>query len=300
MKKNSLRKIVFLLVPLLCFILFSLLFIRLDFTARSSKLPEGYLSQSTKNMIATIKTLSSKSREYGTSREKKAYNYLESRLKSYGYKPYIQRIRRRDKAGLRVIQSQNLIAVKKNTAKDKKGIIIICAHYDSDKNSYGANDDASGCAVVLETARLLKEFSSTYEVRFIFFGMEKYFNAGSTDYAGRLSEKDVQNIRAVIEIDSIAKNNNIKPELFTVSGKGNTATEILKSANNKKLSINKIKTYQENSDYGIFDYFMMPALCISQPYSDRIDFNKKDKDAISGIDQSKLKYVMNIIINTLK
>lgn len=300
MNKKLHKKRTLLFVILCYFVLFSHPYITLGALSKSTKQSQQLPSQSTDNMIETIKKLSSNTREYGTTQEKKACNYINRKLKSYGYSPYMQKMKRRDKTGSKILKSQNLIAVKKSNAKVNHGIIVICAHYDCDKNSYGANDDASGCAVVLETARLLKNVPSTYELRFVFFGMGKYFNAGANEYVGSLSEKDIQNITAVIEIDSVANKNNRKPELFTVCGKKNNATTFIKSTKaNQKLSINKVKTYHEISDYGIFDYNMMPALCICQPYSDKIDINN-DKDLISGIDKSKLNYVVSIILNAFK
>jgi Zn-dependent M28 family amino/carboxypeptidase len=64
--------------------------------------------------------------------------------------------------------NQNLIAVKKSKKVQNKGAIIICAHYDSTKDSVGANDNASEVSLVLETTRLLKNVSSDYELEFIY------------------------------------------------------------------------------------------------------------------------------------
>ncbi|RMC91797.1 M28 family peptidase [Clostridium autoethanogenum] len=51
-----------------------------------------------------------------------------------------------DKTG--VNNSQNLIATRNNKSNYNKGIIVICAHYDCERNSVGANDNASGVSVV--------------------------------------------------------------------------------------------------------------------------------------------------------
>lgn len=293
------------LLTLLCLVLFSQSFIALGATSnhtkklQEDKQSEELLVPSKENMMETIKALCASSREYGSKSEKKACDYLDNKFKSYGFTPYIQKFKRRDKQGIKVIKSQNLIAVKKNTTKTSKGIIIICAHYDSDKNSLGANDNASGCSVILETARLLKNVPSDYEIRFVLFGMEKYFNAGSNEYVGKLSEKEKQHVKGVIDIDSIAQKNNVNPIIYTVSGNKNTATAFITNVKeNKNLTIIKSKTYREYSDYSVFDNYVLPALCIGQPYSEKL--NNNNKDSISQIDKSKLVYVVNIILNSLK
>ncbi|HEX3022700.1 MAG TPA: M28 family peptidase [Lachnospiraceae bacterium] len=253
---------------------------------------------STKRMMATIKALSAGSREYGTSDEKKACNYLKKRFQYYGYEPYLQKEEHLNWDGTEKSEGLNLIAVKKSTEEKSKGVIIICAHYDCSKNSLGANDDASGCAVVLETARLLKDMPSDYELRFILFCGEEKGCLGSLYYAQNLSADHAKDIKAVIDIDSIAQKDYVKPKIFTVSGEENTATKLLTSAKeNKELKINKMK--RERSDYAVFDHYKMPALCIGQPYTDKLNINNS-KDPISQIDKSLLVYVADIIINALE
>lgn len=297
------KKKLFLLLPILCMILFyqsssasdAILVNAGQF--RINKQSQKLNQPSTKNMMNTIKALSTESREYSKSSENKACNYLKNKFKAYGYTPYIQKISHRGMTGL-ISRSQNLIATKKSTAKVRKGIIVICAHYDCDKDSLGANDDASGCAVVLEEARLLKTEQSAYEFRFVLFGGEEAGCIGSEDYVLKLSENDKRNMKAAIDIDSIAQKDYVKPRIFTVSGKKNSATEILRSAEeNKKLTISKM--IRERSDYTMFDYYVMPALCIGQPYTNKLKINK-DKDSISHIDKSLLGYVANIIFKALR
>lgn len=252
-------------------------------------------------MIDAITALCANSRQFGSDNEKKACENLKNVFISYGYKPQIQKfndeISSKKSDHPEKILSQNLIAVKKNTAKVSKGVIIICAHYDCEENSSGANDNASGVAVVLETARLLKNLPSNYELRFILFSGEEYHCRGSLYYVNNLSNDDKKNITAVINIDSIAQKNYENPHIFTISGKENTATSLLKSASeNKTLSVNKTKL--EGSDYFIFDHFGIPALLICQPYTSNLKVNSPE-DTISLVDKEKLKYVANMIIRAL-
>jgi aminopeptidase YwaD len=255
----------------------------------------------TKKMISTITALSANSRQFGSSNEKKACEYLKNVLKSYGYRPQIETFKDEimSKNGdLEKIHSQNLIAIKKNNTKTKKGIIIIGAHYDCEENSKGANDDAAGVAVVLETARLLSNSSSVYELRFVLFGGEEYGCRGSKYYVENLSNDDKTNMKAVIDLDSIAQKNMVNPKIFTYSGESNSATVLLKStAKNKSLTVNKAD--KEMSDYVAFDFEGIPALCIGQPYTNDLKINSS-QDTISLIDKTKLEYVANMIINVLK
>jgi len=64
--------------------------------------------------------------------------------------------------------------------------VIIAAHYDTVPGSPGADDNASGLAVILEVAHGLREGSLNREVRFIGFCLEEANLLGSLAYAAQL------------------------------------------------------------------------------------------------------------------
>jgi len=68
-----------------------------------------------------------------------------------------------------------------------KNIVVMCAHYDSLPSVPGAQDNASGTAVVLETARALAHSNPYMTMRFIAFGGEEAALIGSNYYASQLS-----------------------------------------------------------------------------------------------------------------
>ncbi|MCI1945680.1 M28 family peptidase [Clostridium luticellarii] len=223
---------------------------------------------------------------------------MKSKIQSYGYEIQIQVfsvpiLTENDTEKLGI--SQNLIAVKKGKSSYNKGTIVICAHYDSTKDSIGANDNASGVSVVMETARLLKDVSSDYELRFIFFGSEEAGNIGSHNYIDGLSPDDKKNIKAVLNIDSIAQEGASKPYIFTMNGKKNFAIMLLK---NIPKNMNVKKAGREISDYAVFYEAGIPSLCIGQAYDKNLKINGP-RDTISAISGSKLKLIADIIINSL-
>ena len=86
-------------------------------------------------------------------------------------------------------------------------IIVIGAHYDTVMGSPGANDNASGVALLLATARQLRDTPTGRTVRIVFFVNEEYpfsfgLQMGSRVYAER-SRARGDNIVAMICIDSI-------------------------------------------------------------------------------------------------
>ncbi|HEX2911717.1 MAG TPA: M20/M25/M40 family metallo-hydrolase [Chloroflexia bacterium] len=83
-------------------------------------------------------------------------------------------------------------------------VIIFGGHYDSVPAGPGANDNASGTAVVMELARVFQNQYPQYELRFIAFGGEEIGLAGSNDYVKKLSQAERQRIVAMVNIDMIS------------------------------------------------------------------------------------------------
>lgn len=76
--------------------------------------------------------------------------------------------------------------------------LIIAAHYDTVQDTPGADDNASGLAVMLETARSLREASLAYEVRFIAMCLEEQDLLGSLAYAASLREANEEIAGAIV------------------------------------------------------------------------------------------------------
>jgi Zn-dependent M28 family amino/carboxypeptidase len=67
----------------------------------------------------------------------------------------------------------NIIAEVNGTRNNKDGLLIIGAHYDTDIETPGADDNASGIAVLLELARLAAQAPPQRTVRFAAFTLEE-------------------------------------------------------------------------------------------------------------------------------
>lgn len=67
--------------------------------------------------------------------------------------------------------------------------ILIGAHYDAVPGTPGADDNATGVAVLLELARAFATQPAKYPVRLVAFDMEEYGLLGSTQYAEDLKQQ---------------------------------------------------------------------------------------------------------------
>jgi Peptidase family M28 len=118
-------------------------------------------------------------RVQGTQRNRDAIDWLEKQLRSFGYSN-VERHRFMSSSG----PLENIYATKLGTSVPQE-MYLVSAHMDGRGGGQAADDDASGCAVVLELARVLAmpDVRTTRSVRFIFWNNEEFGMDGSGTYA---------------------------------------------------------------------------------------------------------------------
>ncbi|HEY9749789.1 MAG TPA: M20/M25/M40 family metallo-hydrolase [Allocoleopsis sp.] len=78
------------------------------------------------------------------------------------------------------------------TAQPSQPPILVGAHYDAVPGSPGADDNATGVAVLLELARAFAQAPIRYPLRLIAFDLEEQGLAGSRHYAASLQQEPVR------------------------------------------------------------------------------------------------------------
>jgi len=99
-------------------------------------------------------------------------------------------------------KSRNVVGTLKGYDSPGNATIILTAHYDTVKDSPGANDDGSGVAAVLSIAKILSNYSFRHNICFIAFSGEEVGTYGSFCYA-RDAYRSKKNIYAVLNPDII-------------------------------------------------------------------------------------------------
>jgi len=132
--------------------------------------------------------------------ERRAARYVAAKLRSYGYRV---RLRRFSVDGKR---SRNVVA---RWPRSHKHVLVVGAHIDTVPRSPGANDNASGVAVLLELARVFAGRPQARFVRFIGFGAEEYgadgrHHVGSQVYVNRVRARGRRRIAGMVSVDMIA------------------------------------------------------------------------------------------------
>jgi alkaline phosphatase isozyme conversion protein len=137
-------------------------------------------------------------RAAGSSGETQAAQYIAQVFQAIGYTPENQPFTA--EANGQSINSANVVALKKGTSAQE---IIVGAHYDSTDAGPGADDNASGVAVMLEVARLLSSQNTPYTIRFIAFGASENGLLGSYAYLNQMSQEEFENMIAMIDLDGL-------------------------------------------------------------------------------------------------
>lgn len=86
--------------------------------------------------------------------------------------------------------------------KEGEGLIILGAHFDSVEGSPGADDNASGVAVLLEAARVLARAKLRAEVLFCAFNLEELNMIGSTHFARKLKAQRAK-VKAMVSLEMV-------------------------------------------------------------------------------------------------
>jgi hypothetical protein len=126
----------------------------------------------------------------------KAADYIQQKLESYGLTVYNQSFSS---------TGRNVYGVQIGTDYPNQKYII-CAHYDDMPSSGiapGADDNGSGTAAVIETARILSQYVSEYTIIYALWDEEEQGLVGS-DYYAQVAQTAGDSILGAINMDMIA------------------------------------------------------------------------------------------------
>jgi hypothetical protein len=216
----------------------------------------------------------------GSDNEHLAAEYIHTSLAHMDYQPAFQEFTANSNLGI-PYTSQNVIAVKDG---DSAMELLIGAHYDSANAGLGADDNASGVAVLLETAQRIHDMPTPFSIRFITFGSEENGLDGSTYFAQNMSQAEVENSVAMINLDSLSAGN----LLYVYSDEGEDAflrDWVLEWADGHDLPLQTIHDAQLSedgnyySDFGSFKERGIPFI-----YFEATDWTLGGKDGWTQVD----------------
>ena len=107
---------------------------------------------------------------------------------------------------LKDLPSQNVIAEKKGSGG---AAVVLGGHYDTVPGVSGANDNASGTAVLLAIAESLSEVELPFTLRIIAFGSEELGLLGSQFYVQSISGEELNKTKVMLNFDALGSGNGV-------------------------------------------------------------------------------------------
>ncbi len=186
-------------------------------------------------------------REPGTKEEKLTAEYIQGVFEQLGYVPEVQYFSFYDEDEEEDLYSPNVIAVKKGKSEQ---VIVVGAHYDSayEYGSKGADDNASGVAVMLEVAGKIQALDIPYTIQFVAFGAEEYDLDGSYYFVDNLSKTERRNIVGMFNLDSLIAGD--KTYIYGNDGPGTMRDWVLEDAANLGFALEGKTAAELNNEDG--------------------------------------------------
>jgi aminopeptidase-like protein len=219
---------------------------------------------------------------------------LKLNLKEHPYKIDIIR-----KGVTKNFEGKNIYTIIPATTKSDE-YIIIGAHFDSVKNCPGANDNATGCALVYGVAKQISNLKNrTKNVIVVYFDQEELGLVGSQAFTKFIKEKKF-NVHSVHTVDQMGwdkdKDRNIEIEI---------PTPFLKSIyqkHAKKLGISAFVTPEAGSDHRAFRNEGFNAVGITEEYrnKDTTPHYHKNTDTYETVDFKYLYFSTNLVFNVIE
>lgn len=232
------------------------------------------------------------SRYWGSPSNPKAAQYIYEKFQSYGLN-----VRYQNNSNSCV----NVIAeITGSTYPDQ--YYIICAHYDNFRldpvpgpfdTIPGADDNTSGIAGVLETARLLSTFPLKYSVLFIAFDEEEKGLVGSFAFVDSAFNQNM-NIKGVLNLEVMGydSNNDGKYTIVVNSASNEIADYILNAVSAFQIGL----TGEKNFNGGISDHYtfwLKNFKAVTYAQSDQ-DFTPYEHTRFDTYDKFNQNYFLNM------
>ncbi len=219
---------------------------------------------------------------------------LKLNLEEHSYKIDITR-----KGETKNYEGENIYTVIPSTIESDE-YIIIGAHFDSVRNSPGANDNATGCGLVYGVAKQIANLKNrTKNVLVVYFDQEELGLVGSQAFTKFIKEKKL-NIHSVHTVDQMGwdndKDRNIEIEI---------PTPFLKSIYQKyakQLGISAFVTPEAGSDHRAFRSEGFNAVGITEEYrnKDTTPHYHKNTDTYETINFEYLSFSTSLVYKVIK
>lgn len=216
-----------------------------------------------------------------------AAEYIKEKLTGYGLEIYDQHYS---------ASGRNIYAIQRGTLYPEE-YYIYGAHYDA-VTYFCADDDASGCAGVVEAARILSSFQFEYSIVYGFWDEEEIGLVGSAFFAAQADSNQL-NIKGVIQFEMSGWDSN-NDGLIDIHTRNISNSVLLGNFMKNIDTLYNLPTvpvvYNPGttaSDHSSFWQHNYSAICFSEAYYGG-DFNPYYHSSQDRIDKFNLTYFHNV------
>jgi bacterial leucyl aminopeptidase len=254
------------------------------------------------SILGTVKFLANqRTRRYSSKGSEMAVAFIANRLEFLGIPAEQQRVTVAHSGG--PIAVTNVLGDLSRSAPGKNSLII-CAHYDSrgeegTEVAPGADDNASGVAVLLEAARVLTASGIRPRVTLAFFGGEEDSLIGSAAFANE-ALRDHLPLRGAINVDMVGYDEYGPRDIVVFSNARSIplAVEVIENARRTtELIADTTIVETGNSDHVSFWRAGQTAISIWEGY-DHNPYHLTTKDTPAVLTRDFLVEITKLVVST--
>jgi Zn-dependent M28 family amino/carboxypeptidase len=255
------------------------------------------------SMLETVRFLAGqRTRRFTSEGSTAAERFITNRLEHLGFVVEHHHVNTVDAAGRPAVVT-NVLTDLVGPGRARSSLII-CAHYDSRGKDWndpapGADDNASGVAVLLEAARVFAETGVKPRVTLVFFGGEEDSLIGSRGFAEEVLREKLP-LRGVINVDMVGYDayGPLDIVVFTNPQSIPLALELVENARRTtRLVADTTVATTGNSDHAPFWRAGQPAVSIWEGY-DHNPYHCTTKDVPVILTPYFLVEVAKLIVST--
>jgi len=267
-----------------------------------------------KDMVTFLASDELNGRDTGSKGINEAANYIESKFKTYGLKPFLETYR--DNFTIGELDAYNVVGyLEGKDAKLKNEFILIGAHYDhigtsktvnGDTIANGANDNAAGTSGVLSLARYFSEKKSNKRsIIFATFTAEEKGLLGSKHLAKKLKAKSIDLYTMInLEMIGVPFVGRDYDAFITGYELSNLAQVMNRYAGKKLIGASEVSKkyglFKRSDNYAFYQAFNVPCHTVSSCDLTNFDFYHHVDDEVDKLDYPFMADLINKLAPVLE